>query len=273
MKYSINFTYLTKELEAEKAAHMISKAGFKALDYTPPVKDDAWEKIMLKNMSIFEKENLCVHQTHAPFNRYGGYGDNLKQFLERAFEATERMNAKYMVVHGDEFNFENDDYSPEKALIYNYDLFAPIVERAAAKNINIAFENVFEDGGKDKPRFCSRVEDLKELIERFNSDNVCCCWDFGHAGVAFGEEQPEKIKYMGKHIKCTHVHDCGHNYDLHLPPFLGDINWKECMNAMSEINYSEILSFEFVYGKIPEELAETFLKSMTEVADCLSSYL
>ena len=78
---------------------------------------------------------------------------------------------------------------------------------------------------------------------------------------------------MDKHIKCTHVHDCGHNQDLPLPPFLGDIGWKECMEAMRTIDYSGNLSFEFVYGKIHEELAETFLKSIIGVADCLSRYL
>lgn len=273
MDYSINFEYMKKGINEKNAAHIISKLGFRFLDYTPPIENDYWEKIMLKNMNIFEKENLSVHQTHAPFNRYGTYGDRHIEFLNRALEATIYMGAKFMVVHGDEFDFENNDYSPEKALIYNYDLFAPIIEKATAKNINIAFENVFEGGYKNRARFCTRVEELEALIEKFNSDNVCCCWDFGHAGVAFGEAQAEKIKYLGKHIKCTHVHDCGHNQDLHLPPFLGSIDWKECMRAMGEIDYSGNLSFEFVYGKVPEELAETFLKSMTKIADCLCSYL
>ena len=271
MNYSINFTYLTKDIEVEKAAHIISKAGFEALDYTPPVERDDWEKIMCKYMDIFEKENLCVHQTHAPFNRYESYGDNHMKFMERALKATELMGAKYMVVHGDEFDFGKLNYSSEKALNYNYEMFAPIVEKAAEKNISIAFENVFEDGYKGRTRFCSRTEELKELIEKFNSENVCCCWDFGHAGVAFGEAQPEKIKEMGKYIKCTHVHDCGHEQDLHLPPFLGDINWKECIEAMKSINYSGIWSFEMVYGRIPEALADTFAKSMIEIARYMAS--
>ena len=271
MHYSINFTYFTKSIEEDKAARIISKAGFEELDYTPPVSIDAWEKIMLKNMDIFEKENLCVHQTHAPFNRYEEYGDQHMLFMERALKATEIMGAKYMVVHGDEFDFEKSDYSPEKAMKYNYEMFAPIVEKATMKNINIAFENVFEDGYKGRMRFCSRTEELKELIEKFNSDNVCCCWDFGHAGVAFGDAQPDKIKEMGKYIKCTHMHDCGHDQDLHLPPFLGDIKWKECARAMREINYSGIWSFEMVYGKIPEELADTFAKNLIKIAKYIRS--
>ena len=152
---------------------------------------------------------------------------------------------------------------------YNYELFAPIVEAAEKKGLNIAFENVFEDGLPQK-RFCSEAEELKELILKFNSRCVSCCWDFGHAHVAFKEKQAEKIEYMKNLITCTHVHDNSHGTDQHLPPFYGEINWKDCMKALKKSGYSGNLSFEFVYGAIPEAVAKTFLDSVYNTGEYLT---
>ena len=266
MEYAINIGYFTKKLkmEMEEIAPVIAKAGFTALDYTPSLKNDDWKADTYKNLEICERNGLKVHQTHAPFNRYNTYGDDYLTYLDRAFEMTKIMKAQYMVVHGDEFDFDNSTYSTQKAIAYNYELFAPYVEKAAKENIILAFENVFQDMGPDKVRLCSKVEELKELIEKFHSENVCCCWDFGHGQVAFGSEQDEKIRYMGKLIKCTHIHDNYYGADLHLPPFLGDIDWKSCKKALNDINYDGNLSLELVYGNIPKALIDTFVKYLYE---------
>lgn len=46
-----------------------------------------------------------------------------------------------------------------------------------------------------------------KLILSFGSENAVCCWDFGHAYVAFRNRQVEKIREFGSLIQCTHVHD------------------------------------------------------------------
>lgn len=271
MNYGINIKYLDKRILMDKVAECVAMAGLGALDYTPDCSKDTWKRDLDKNMEIFRKNGLTVHQTHAPFNRYGQYDDGFMDYVERTLEATALMGAKFMVVHGDEFDFNNMKYTPDEARMYNYKLFSPIVDKAISLGIKIAFENVFEDNFENgRPRFCSEVEDLKALIEMFNSENVCCCWDFGHAGVAFGEKQPEKIRVIGNHIKCTHVHDCGHNHDLHLPPFLGDNDWDACMKAMKDINYDGDITFEMVYGKIPEGMLKSFTGYMKDIANTLT---
>ena len=259
MEYSINIHYIAKTMQMSKAAQLVSEAGFTALDYTPPVTDDNWEHVMEEHMQIFAENHLHVHQTHAPFNRYNHHGNRHRLLVERALQATKMLNAAYMVVHGDEFDFKNIEYTPPKALEYNYDYFAPYVEKAAAFNIGIAFENVFEDAGR--PRFCSDVTELKALIERFQTSNVSCCWDFGHANVAFGKTQPDKMAEIAKYISCTHIHDNYYGKDLHLPPFFGEIDWKACMQVLQKAGYSGNLSFEFVYGALPESLAKDYLKN------------
>lgn len=270
MNFGVNIKYFTKNIPMEKAAKFLSKAGLNALDFVPDCKIDSWESEMNSALEIFGKENLYVHQTHAPMNRYGRSGDNHKEHLNRSLEAARIMGAKYLVVHGDEFDFANLEYSPEAALEYNYELFAPIVDKAKGYGIKVAFETVFEDG-RPFPRFTSQSSDLKAIIEKFNSDNVCCCWDFGHAGVEYEDAHPDKILELGKYIECTHVHDCGHKRDLHLPPYLGSNNWDLCMKAMKEIGYDGDITFEMVYGEIPEDMGEEFALYLRKIADSLAT--
>ena len=120
----------TKKTPFETAVKILAKSGFKTVDYTPNYKTDDWEALTYKNLQIIEEAGLTVHQTHAPFNRYGQHGENHMKFVERALQETIMMGEKYMVVHGDEFDFENMEYTPEKAFEYNYNLFAPIVEKS-----------------------------------------------------------------------------------------------------------------------------------------------
>ena len=121
-----------KKIPFEKVLEMVAKAGFTDLDYQPDYRRDDWESNAYKEIDAIAKAGLCIHQTHSPYNRYGtDTPENYKIYLERLFRETEMAGAKYMVVHGDEFDFANVEYTPENALQYNYELFAPYVERAA----------------------------------------------------------------------------------------------------------------------------------------------
>lgn len=267
----MNFEFFVKKNSVENSAKIIKEAGFTVADYTPNLLSEDWLQDTKNSIKIFEKENLKVHQTHGPYNRYKKYGDMYKECLDRVFEASIMLGADYLVVHGDEFDFKNLEYTPQKALEYNYELFAPIVEKAEKTNLKIAFETVFEDMGV--PRFCSEAEDLKALIEKFNTDTVCCCWDFGHAGLSFKEKHAEKIEYLGKYIECTHIQDYGHKLDLHLPPFLGDNDWGALMKALKNTGYKGNLVFEMVHGVMPQNMQKPFADYMMETVIALDKLM
>lgn len=268
--FGINVKYLCADTTLDAALEAVKDVGFDVLDYTPELRADDWESRMNTEFEKIQAHGLTVHQTHAPFNRYGSWGDSFALCLGRALDATIAMGAEYMVVHGDEFDFDHLTYTTEAVLEYNYKLFYPYVEKAAAHNVKIAFENVFEDM-PNKPRFCSKAEDLKALIERYNTSSVCCCWDTGHAGVSFGDKQLEALRLLGAHVECTHIHDCGHGKDLHQPPFLGSINWDALMKTFTEIGYKGHLTYEMVYGKIPQSIVPHFAAYLKQCADALEA--
>lgn len=257
MEYGINISFFKKSIGLKKAAELVSKAGFTQLNYTPALREDNWSEHMKEALKIFEANGLSVYQTHMPFNRYGSYGDMHRKCLDRCAEATEYMGAKFMVAHGDEFDFDNLEFSAEAALNYNHNYFLYYVERAKKCGYKIAFETVFED--LDCRRFTSKADELKGLIESFKSPSAVCCWDFGHAHIAFGEEAPNIIRDFGPLIQCTHLHD-NIGADAHQIPFTGDINWKETISAFKDIGYDGVMSVEYAHGNMPETLAEEFIK-------------
>lgn len=256
MEYGINLSFFTKTVDMEHAAQMAAKAGFTKLDYTPPVGRDNWMQVMTEHLKIFADNGLTVHQTHAPFNRYNHHGDQFPLRLQRAVEATALLDAEYMVVHGDEFNFADREFSPEAALEYNHDLFLPCVEAGKSAGYCVAFETVFED--LKRRRFTSQAEELLALIRSFHSENAVCCWDTGHGHVAFRKTAPEKIRQMGSLIRCTHIHDNAGN-DSHQMPMSGDIDWQETITALKEGGYNGVISVEYAHGKLPETMVQDYM--------------
>ena len=256
MEYGINIGFFESRIGLKRAAELVSAAGFTQLDYTPRVEEDCWDKELEEAARIFAAYGLTVHQTHAPFNRYGKYGSRHKLCLDRCAEATERLGAKFMVAHGDEFDFDTLTFSPEAALDYNHSYFLPYVKQAEKSGYRVAFETVFEDW--DRRRFSARAEELMGLILSFQSDSAVCCWDFGHAHVSFKKEAPAHILELGKLIQCTHLHD-NTGRDSHQLPMTGTIRWGQTMDAFRQIGYAGVMSVEYSHGSMPPDLIPSFL--------------
>jgi len=273
MKKSVNIGYFENKLGMTLAEVLpiVKDAGFTALDINPPFRETDCLALSAERKKLCEKYGFEIVQTHGPFNRYGTYGDEMPTILERAYEGTKLMGAKYWVVHGDEFDINKCEYTPEAALAYNYEMYAPYVERAEKDGISIAFETVFTDS-RPYPRFCSQYDELAAMIAKFGSDRVCCCWDFGHANVAFGSEQYENMRKMGSLLKCTHIHDNNGKSDQHLMPFYGTIDWKAYINVMRDIGYDGTLSLEFSgAGQFTPEFVPTFAKYAYDTLVCFEN--
>ena len=97
------------------------------------------------------------------------------------------------------------------------------------------------------------------LIEKMNASHVSACWDSGHGFVAYGEDFPNQMKKLGKLISCTHIHDNSHQRDLHLPPFMGALDWDDFMKTLREIDYQGDLNFELKRCDMPENLLDQYL--------------
>lgn len=268
MDYGININFFAQSIGLKKSAELIAKAGFTKLDYTPNLFENNWAHTIKDALNIFEDNGLKVYQTHAPFNRYGKYNGIHKLCLDRCAEATALMGAKYMVAHGDEFDFDTLTFSAEAALEYNHSLFLPYVEFGKKNGFKVAFETVFEDW--NRRRYTSDADELMDLLTSFEKGDVACCWDSGHAHVSFKKKAPEIIKRFGSLIECTHIHDNTGN-DSHQMPLTGDIDWEGVMAAFKDIGYQGVFSIEYSHGKMAEGLMTDFINLTYKSAEYLWS--
>jgi sugar phosphate isomerase/epimerase len=280
MEQAFSLDYLLKQRGTKEqrdiadAIRLCREAGFCHVDYSPNFTSDDWESRAHRDRALLDAAGISVEQTHAPFNRYLQYDPaKFPEYRRRLFEASKIVGAKYVVIHADEYR-TTDHYDLDEILQFSYDDLAPYAEYTEKNGMILAIENVFEDGNRrcppidGKSRFTSRIEELKAIIERFASPAVACCWDFGHAKCQFGNDSMlDAMKQVGNHIVCTHVHDNYYGKDLHLMPFLGEIDWESHLSYMKEIGYKGKLSFEMVYGSIPDKLLPMWLRSVHEVGN------
>lgn len=273
MELSFSLNYLMqnsrgKKLRtAEEAAKITRAAGFRYIDYTPDFRSEDWADKARREKELFDSLGITVEQTHAPFNRYQTHPDDIFPiYVSRVFEASKILGAKYVVVHADEYRTV-DRFDKKEILDFTYDFLAPHVEYAAKNGLVVAVEDLFEDDTTRWPkidgrsRYTSYVEELKAVIERFGSPTVRCCWDYGHARVAYGKtDMVDALREVAEYVVCTHVHDNYCDKDLHLVPFLSDADWSKNLAPLKDTGYNGKLSLELVYGEFSDALAADFMK-------------
>jgi sugar phosphate isomerase/epimerase len=192
---------------------------------------DKLEKEEIGSFKDEVEQRNFVPTLHAPFFDLNvGARDSLicKVSLERliwALEVARLLNAKTVVVH--------PGYGPwilghrfaawlKRAKRY-LDI---LVNHAAALDIKIAFENIYDAG----------PEDLKMLIDQFDNNRVGICLDIGHYNVFKKEPLPNWLNVLGPHIFEVHLHDNDGSADQHLALGDGNINYSELKQWYNSIS-------------------------------------
>ena len=283
MEISINANYFWQRRNGgiprtdEERIKLCMDAGFRIFDYSVNVWSDSWEKEMDSIMNAAAKCGAIIEQSHAPYNFYSKKSPEFfATMLDRSIDAAIKMGVKNLVFHADEYHPTQDaPWDSNVALIQVYDCLAPHIEKLNKGGVRAAIETVFEDKTlqpKEGQRmhFCADIEELVAIIDKFNDKMVGCCWDFGHAKLAVGNDNHvAAIRRMGSRIICTHVHDnC--TRDNHLQPFMGNANWEQLMPALKETGYDGSLTFELVYGTMHEELMSSWVDQLYQTGEILS---
>lgn len=111
--------------------------------------------------------------------------------------------------------------------------FQILVEYAACKNVNIAFENQ------------RKLANIAWAFEYFaDAPNVGFCWDCGHEACFAGGR--EYMPLFGDKLICTHLHDNSGkpDDDQHLLPFDGSIDFGRVAKRLRESKYQGTLTLE-----------------------------
>ena len=285
MRLSINHSVFgkiyrsTERVPLEESIRRCRDAGFEAIDFsmagnTPErniiLRDDPIAEAH-KVRETCEKLGVVINQSHARYDYNKLTPEEFEQQLLTTVDAAKILGAECVVVHADTYYDKDYNFDFDTVLGAIYDTFAPIVDRAKGVGVKIAMETLFEDRAPQgkRARFTSLVDELDAIVSRFNDDTVGICWDFGHAKVSHGTHQFEEMKKVGSKIISTHVHDNYCSKDLHLMPFLGYIDWETGMKTLREVGYKGDLTFEAVYGCMPDHLVMDYLRLWHKVGEFL----
>lgn len=246
-----------------EAARLCRDAGFRWLDVSPETSSPAWEDDCRALAEEFASIGVKTEQTHVPFFRYQKeHAEAFTESIRRCLKCSAILGAKYAVIHADEYWRPGMEYNSAAAVAYTKEFYGPLVDYAANLGVTAAFENVFEDGmcpAGQRSRCCSTMEELLATVDLFRDYNAGICWDFGHGHVAFGNKVNDALRQAAPYIVCTHVHDNYYGTDLHLPPYLGKLDWNAQMCILNDAKYAGKLSLELVYGAEPDDMLPDYL--------------
>lgn len=164
-----------------------------------------------------------------------------EELIERSIIGAGIMGVKWLVIHPGTVH-DGTWYSYQKSVQANVVAYKKYGELAAKHNVGIALENMLEP--KKGRRYAVAVDELLELYEILDDPKTFgICWDTGHAHLA-GINQEAALKQIGSRLKATHIADNRGEWDDHIAPYFGTIEWEPIMKALGEIDYQGDFTFE-----------------------------
>ena len=217
-----------------------------------------------KFAEFLKAHGISAPQGHLDFPTRLVTDENYVPSLVREIEMFEAIGIKCAVLHIDPIDVEKADYRDriEKNIVKIRQL-CDLIEHV---DITLCLENL-----------CTTiidVKDLLEIIERVGSDRLGITLDTGHLNIMKANTQGDFIRKAGKYLKALHVHDNDGSCDQHMIPFgRGNIDWKDFMAGLRDIDYNGLFNFEIPGDShhCPVELKHDKVQYVRKIYDYLMS--
>lgn len=242
------------------AIDIIARAGFDGIDmslHTTTGEKRPWSRneCTQEIHAIRERcktNQLMVNQVHLPFTfpweKEEALRDDILPALHLALEAASELEAPYAVlhpVHHLPYAANHETLLDQTRTVCN-DLI-PFAEKLGVK---VAIENMFEynpEGIATQDVFADSSE-FEGFLNEYNHPFLVACVDVGHAQIAKTPPGQMIRDLTGKYVKVLHIHDNDGSHDLHMPPYLGMIDWQNVTNALHDVHYDGSLCMEVLRG-------------------------
>ena len=181
---------------------------------------------------LCEKYAIECETLHAPFSHINDIwldcagGEAMERELLETVDHCLIAGARIAVVH------LSSGLKPPPVTDLGRARFTRVVDYAAGKGIQIAFEN---------QRFLSNIA---WAFESFPRDVVGFCWDVGHEGCFTPGRR--YMPLFGDRLSCTHIQDNMGNFDedLHLLPYDGALDFDYVARTIRASGYTGSLMLE-----------------------------
>lgn len=157
----------------------------------------------------------------------------------------------------------------------NTDYFSRLLENAQKWDMQLTIENMCDYTIAPKKKYCARPEEIVDFLDDFADDRMGACWDFEHADI-MQIDQRQALRYLGRHLKATHVSDTHSKTDhhlMHVMPLFGTVDWATVMRTLRELDYQGDFCLEAhnFANRLPDALLPTALKLSYEIGTYLMS--
>ena len=210
---------------------------------------------------------------HLPFvikksNDLQKYRD-FDSFMLRAIDAAKTLGVDFAVLHPTTVTVSADEFNREADRDFVLKHLSTFAEYATKKGVTLAVENMGPVPEKyEVRRYCQNPDEICEIADALGAR---VCWDFGHANMA-GLKQSDSLRYIGSRLAVLHVNDNFGGDDIHMPPFMGNIDWRDAMKGLTDIGFEGLFNFEISADKIPLVMRESFARYLVDSAREIMSY-
>ncbi|HUF61396.1 MAG TPA: sugar phosphate isomerase/epimerase family protein [Verrucomicrobiales bacterium] len=172
------------------------------------------------------------------------------QELLLACESAALMGCEHVVLHPGP---EREHHPPEEEFLEHMHHAAASLNRVAARccelEVHLLLENMLSH------LMFGHVRDMMYLLGEIRTCEVGACLDTGHAHLA--REMDVVIQKLSGHLRMVHVNDNRGDWDAHLPPGEGVIDWSWVIGELRRHAFDGVLVLELSGGE--DESAEEIL--------------
>ncbi|MBR2339470.1 MAG: sugar phosphate isomerase/epimerase [Clostridia bacterium] len=190
--------------------------------------------------------------------------------IEKSFTVMKILGAKWGAFHPlTAFNFSCDS---KRAIADNREKLLRYLKAAEREGVGIAVENIpiFPDCPQYK-FFSANPDDHIMLVDSIKSDFIGVCWDFGHANL-MTYDMCEALDKMGDRIKILHMHSNFGDYDRHLCPYIGSVEFDKLLPILKKNGFDGTLSLEINYDLIRPQILPDYLNMCAKAARDMTKY-
>lgn len=174
---------------------------------------------------------------HAPFADHiditsldEGQRRNSVRELIKASEAAAEIGVRHMVLHPGP---EREGRPPAEEFFYHLERACEGVNEVATRcqelGMTLLLENMLPH------LLFGRIQDMLYIMGAAKVRNVGTCLDTGHAHLA--GDLPLAIHKLSCHLRMVHVNDNRGDYDGHLPPGEGHVDWTQVISQLEHHNF------------------------------------
>ncbi len=237
------YLYFGYEMEMHERIDLIKKTGFESVMVW--AQDEDLEEVV----KYSREQGLYVSNAHLPFNNgelrintiweEGSAGDLLTDELCRLVKRCGEISIPAAVFH------VSSSFTPPPFNMLGIERIRRVVKVGEESGVDIAFENL------------RRIDYLQYVYDNITSPRAKFCYDCGHHNYLCPETN--LLEMFGDRLVAVHLHDNFGDYDWHMIPFDGKVDFESVARGLAKAGYEGPVSLE-VHQEVHERYKDYTLE-------------